>query len=92
LLVSSSDIPNDYRVPSNMAEKSYAMIANFPPEVRNSYQWIFAQALQTMWAVMCGMSAVGLAASFLARDWTLTGGLAGKQNFLHRKKNDGVEA
>ncbi|KAI9746465.1 MAG: hypothetical protein M1818_000178 [Claussenomyces sp. TS43310] len=89
--ITDGEIPLAYVIESNRAETAYSMIAIFPHEVQVAYQWVYAESLVLMWWVMTGMSILGFLVSLFAKDWSLRGGLAGKQNFLHRKKTPDVQ-
>ncbi|PWY67924.1 MFS general substrate transporter [Aspergillus heteromorphus CBS 117.55] len=79
--VSAGNIPHDLVIQSNVAEMAYTMIKAFPRSVQDEYRWVYARSLATVWWVMMGLSLVGFAISFVARNDVVKGGLSGSQNF-----------
>ncbi|TVY31639.1 Efflux pump [Lachnellula occidentalis] len=52
-------IPEDLLIPSNLAEIAYEVIREFPEPVQETYRWLYADTLKTVWWVMIGLSIVG---------------------------------
>lgn len=91
-LVASGDLPREFIIGSNAAETAYAHIRSFPSAVQGVYQNVYADSLATMWYVMMGLSIAGFIISLLVgRNDVISGGLAGKHNFVDEAKKDDLE-
>ncbi len=89
--IAAQKIPQEYFIPSNIAEVAYELVRQFPESVQRQYQWVYSDSLRSVWYVMLGLSIAGFLISLTARDDLLRGGLQGKQNFQERRKERDLE-
>ena len=83
--INKGSIPPSMKIPSELAETAYQIIGNFPEQVQDSYRWVYADSMKTVWWVMTGISVVGLLISLTCSNAEVKGGLSGKQNFEDKR-------
>lgn len=79
-------IPRQFIVTGAEAAGAYSAIGAFPESVVSAYQFIYADALRTVWYVNTSIAGAGLLVSLFLRNESMNRGNNGKRMFKAKKE------
>ncbi|PGH12256.1 hypothetical protein AJ80_06770 [Polytolypa hystricis UAMH7299] len=91
--LANGDIPPEYIVRGQAADAVYSVIANtFPPHVQRVYQFVYADALRTMWYVLMAIAGVAAVISLASGNDSLDRDGRSRHQFDHGNKEKAAGA
>jgi hypothetical protein len=86
--IAAGQIPPHFIITGAQAAGAYDIINAFPQTMQDTYRYIYADALRTIWYVTTGLAGMGFLVGLLVRNENLDRGNLSKQSFRVKENEE----